>query len=130
MILLLAIQNQSQPSYSLFQVSAAALRGWSVLHFSARGCGKADFWMPSSECRAAIRSSPNRHPCICSAHQRLDATGLPAWHLTLAKSILSMCCIRALAARWGYWKEVLGVKIFPLSLSFCSLLSCPGPDAF
>lgn len=92
-ILLLAIQNQSQPSCSLFQVSTAALRGWGILHSSVRGCGKADVWMPSLQCRAAIKSSPNCHPCICSAHQRLDATGLLAWHLILAKFILSKCCI-------------------------------------
>lgn len=87
MILLLAIQNQSQPSYSLFQVGTAALSGWDILHLAVRGCGKAVIWMTSLLCGTALKSSQNQHPYICSAHQRLDAAGLVARHITVAKFI-------------------------------------------
>lgn len=41
MILLEAIQNRSQPSYSLFHVAMAALTNWGVLHLAVRGGGEA-----------------------------------------------------------------------------------------
>lgn len=87
MILLLAAQNQSQPSYSLLQVGIAALSGWDIMRLAVRGCGEAIIWMTSLLCGTALKSSQTHHPYICSARQRLDAAGLLAGHITVAKFI-------------------------------------------
>lgn len=87
LILLWAVRNQSQPSYSLFQVAVAALSSWAILHLAVRGGGEAVVWPTSSLCGSALKSSQNQHPCICSARQRLDAAGLLAGHVAVAKCL-------------------------------------------